>query len=387
MWGCRVRKKGKERASPGLRPPSSNAAAPPSQALLSAPRTESDGFGAAAMFGTSYHEALLPDEGATRTSRMERRWRTAAAIGVIASAVLSLALVDLSHRLSAAKSQLQAHTEAAVLKTPWAQPVPRPNPVRTGILVDVDGTPENPIFDEKCTMSGLDIFTTGEMLGCCMGLVLVSSPCRGDEICQFCVGSAPPDACTPAGTDIYDNSLHRGLKCCPGLVLVDTPCRGDGTCKLCQPKGMGQAGCTPPGKEVFETGSKLPCCKGLTESTGPWASIVVGADLSVPRLAPGLLGLTPRRTPGYTARSGRAGRQESWISHWALDRSTVQPARRAVRGPQGEGQGRNGRRAVRPWGPLTSPMPHLMPYPMPYRCRRSQHPGAAATTCASTASP
>ena len=249
------------------------------------------------MFGTAYHEALLPDEGATRTSRMERRWRTAAAIGVIASAVLSLALVDLSHRLSAAKSQLQAHTEAAVLKTPWDQRVPRPNPVRTGILVDVDGTPENPIFDEKCTMSGLDIFTTGEMLGCCMGLVLVSSPCRGDEICQFCVGSAPPDACTPAGTDIYDNSLHRGLKCCPGLVLVDTPCRGDGTCKLCQPKGMGQAGCTPPGKELFETGGKLSCCKGLTESTGPWPSIVVGADLSVPRLAPGLLGLTPPPDP------------------------------------------------------------------------------------------
>ena len=42
-------------------------------------------------------------------------------------------------------------------------------------------------------------------------------------------------------------------------------------CQYCQPKGLGQEGCTPPGRDVFSnpTGKKWECCKGLTETTAP----------------------------------------------------------------------------------------------------------------------
>jgi len=94
---------------------------------------------------------------------------------------------------------------------------------------------------------------------------------RGVEVCQSCVAaSAASTACTPGGTDVFDNNLQKALKCCPGLIETPTPCRGDDTCQYCQPKGMGQTGCTPPGTDMFQnpTGKKLPCCVGLTETTG-----------------------------------------------------------------------------------------------------------------------
>ena len=230
---------------------------------------------------TNYHEALLTDGGMGRSGRKERRWKAATAIAFVAVGVLSMALANVASQLNSMKAQVQAQADESARKEQmatmtWARAAARhyQQPSSSAALVDVDGTPETTVDEETCTPSGHDIFQTGKMLSCCKGTVVVNSPCgggRGGDICQYCVGAAPPEACTPAGTDVYDNHVHQALKCCPGLVQVDTPCRDGDVCQYCQPKGLGQEGCTPPGRDVFSnpTGKKWECCKGLTETTAP----------------------------------------------------------------------------------------------------------------------
>jgi hypothetical protein len=85
------------------------------------------------------------------------------------------------------------------------------------------------------------------------------------------------DACTIAGTDVFDNNLHEALPCCPGLKEVPTKCRVTDVCNYCQDEHFvpvtppSPTGCTPAGKDLFEnpTGDKLPCCEGLVQTTGP----------------------------------------------------------------------------------------------------------------------
>jgi len=235
-------------------------------------------------------ETLLSGETGGKSGAV-RRWRNAAKLSLVGVGVLTVACVELMRQRSELQAQLdtqatqlrsqmlQAQTVSEFAKPEIAYAASRPSPDMRSQYTHVAMGSKGQILVkaadvDTCTAAGKDIFanSAGHALPCCDGLVQVSSPCRGDSICEFCVAAASPGAaCTPAGTDVGDNNLHVTLKCCPGLIKVDTPCRDGDTCEFCQLKGMGQADCTPPGTDIFAnpTGKKLKCCKGLTESTGP----------------------------------------------------------------------------------------------------------------------
>lgn len=218
---------------------------------------------------TRYHEALLEEDAASRAKSKTTlfRWKLAAAVGGVAALALSAAVLGLAQERAALKAELLAKQPSSPVAS-WAKQASRPSLVAASTAVNLAAEVDT------CTLAGLDVFdnNAGAALPCCANLVQVNTPCRGGQVCQFCVPlAATSDACTPAGTDVFDNNVHRALKCCPGLVEVDTPCRGSDLCQYCQPKGMGQIDCTPPGKDIFAnpTGEKQPCCKGLVETTAP----------------------------------------------------------------------------------------------------------------------
>lgn len=231
-------------------------------------------------------ETLLSGE-TGKPSAVARRWRNAAKLSLVGVGVLTVACAELWRQKSALQAQLNAQATQLHSQMLQAQEVARPEiayaasrpspDMRSQYTHHAMGSKGQILAAaavDTCTAAGKDIFANnaGHALACCDGLVQASSPCRGEQICQFCVAAASPgDACTPAGTDVGDNNLHVALTCCPGLIKVDTPCRDGDTCEFCQPKGMGQTHCTPPGTDIFAnpTGKKLPCCRGLTESTGP----------------------------------------------------------------------------------------------------------------------
>ena len=216
-----------------------------------------------------YREALLEDEADARANAVSaRHWKQGALFAGVGVVGMALAIVGLVHERTALMSQLSQSVGSMGARPDWASAATRPSTL-------VASSPAVTLATDVCTIGGSDVFANnaGVALPCCKGLVVVNMPCRGGEICQYCVGKANPGpACTVSGHDVFDNDVGVALKCCPGNVEVEKPCRdGDEMCTYCVPKGTGQEGCTPPGIDVYQnpTGEKLPCCKGLTETTGP----------------------------------------------------------------------------------------------------------------------
>ena len=246
---------------------------------------------------TSYREALLDNDDGKATAQA-RRWKFAASgAGVLAVALAGVVVMLMQER----STLLQAHRgsiETMVQSRSYAATH------TTSLLKELHETKDSSVFSkaaarpsavaatsrgaatnlalgsaavDTCTAAGSDVYANnaGAALPCCDGLALVNSPCRGAEICQFCVEQASTgDACTVAGTDVHDNNVHTALPCCPGLVETKTPCRGNDVCLYCQPKGSKAANvgidCTPLGSDMFEaTGEKLKCCDGGVESMVP----------------------------------------------------------------------------------------------------------------------
>jgi len=209
---------------------------------------------------TDYRQSLL---GEVKRTSGAARWRAVAAfngVGFVVVSVLAAWLVHERADLTAQLDQQKEPTTADLSSKDLARP-------SRGVVAAPASTAD------KCTTAGHDVFdnNAGKALPCCEGSVIVNSPCRGGDICQYCVPRADPgDACTVAGTDVYDNNLHSPLKCCPGLVEVDTPCRGTDLCKYCQlPSTKQPDSCTPAGTDMMSTGQRLKCCEGLTLTSGP----------------------------------------------------------------------------------------------------------------------
>ena len=209
---------------------------------------------------TEYHEGLL------NNNRNARKWKLATAAAGALTVVAGVATYQIASDRAALQAQLRAvaqerTTELAAMQARAA--------LGASILNKVDA----------CTGAGTDMFATGAKLECCSGLVQVYAPLGKDGIGQFCVKKDEPgDACTIAGTDIYDNNIGDPLKCCPGLVKAPTKCRTHDTCEYCQPASEAPSkddgkdlGCTPAGKDTFAnpSGKEEPCCPGLTPSMAP----------------------------------------------------------------------------------------------------------------------
>ena len=91
-------------------------------------------------------------------------------------------------------------------------------------------------------MAGTDVFDNNVhvALKCCPGLVEVDTPCRGNDLCKYC---QPPSAkkaaksdgsCTPPGKDMFELTGEK-TPCCKGLVQTTGPCRGNDICDFCIP--------------------------------------------------------------------------------------------------------------------------------------------------------
>ena len=239
-----------------------------------------------------YQSALL-DGGDDGPKTQARKWKFAAtAAGVLAvgmAAAIGM-LVQERSALISTRQQLELMTQAKSMAatgnlhhaqadavTSFARAASRPSATHMALSALSGGDVD------KCTVAGSDVFNNnaGVALPCCDGLSLVNTPCRGTEICQYCVPqSNVGDACTVAGTDIFDNNVHVALPCCPGLVKTPTPCRGNDMCEYCQPKGSAAAAvgkaCTPTGKDMFDNPKSTPekavkqkCCDGLVETMAP----------------------------------------------------------------------------------------------------------------------
>ena len=119
---------------------------------------------------TRYEEALLGDEAQARsTSVAMRRWKLAAFTAGLAVVGLSVSLAGLMQERSALAAQLQAQVQVSTAAT-------------------VDATGQD---NKACTPAGMDMFAnpTGKKQPCCKGLVVTTAPCRGDDMCQFCIPS------------------------------------------------------------------------------------------------------------------------------------------------------------------------------------------------------
>ena len=165
-----------------------------------------------------------------------------------------------------------ARTDAAAAARPSVEAIRKADPVVVATATT------------SCTPGGTDIHdnSVGVALACCDGLVQINTPCRGNDICQYCVAAADAPAagaCTVAGNDIHDNAAHTALACCPGTVETDVTCRGTDTCRFCVPPEQVPKGCTPVGHDLYElTGSRTQCCPGLSPQMAPCR----GTDMCAP---------------------------------------------------------------------------------------------------------
>ena len=223
------------------------------------------------------YEGLLDTRPMREATAATRRWKIAAALSGGVVVFLGIAAASLVHERAELQLQLQQQQARAQNFGPSA--AIRTAQARTATFA---ATAPSTATD-TCTAAGKDVFenNAGARLPCCDGLVIVNSPCRTNEICQFCVAtSSVGDACTVAGTDVFDNNVSpktkQPLKCCPGLKEVPTPCRGTDTCMYCQAASAAPAplptkgkDCTPGGVDMYASGAKKECCPGLTETTAP----------------------------------------------------------------------------------------------------------------------
>ena len=155
-----------------------------------------------------YTEALLDDTLHVRkTLAASRRWKAAAATAGAFAVVMAFGVAYLSRERASLEAQLQAQA-MAVPTAAMARAAARPNPFVANVMT-----------------------------------------------------------CTPPGKDKHDNDAGAELSCCAGLVEVETPCRGTDVCIYCQPAELAPKDCTKPGMDMSATGTKLPCCPGLTETT------------------------------------------------------------------------------------------------------------------------
>jgi len=210
-----------------------------------------------------YREPLLDDSDGERVAAASRRrWKQVASATGVLAAGLAVAVGSLLAERANLRSELEtaARLESVVQLRSYDSTHPdalhSSLRVSTGSQIAALATarPSSAVLStsasETCTVAGVDIYdnSVGAALPCCDGLTQVNTPCRGGDVCQFCVPfsdvapkAAPKAAaagCTPVGTDMHANPSGEKLKCCPGLTPEKVPCRVTDMCDFCMPSTL-----------------------------------------------------------------------------------------------------------------------------------------------------